>query len=634
MESTFPRLLKQHCENYGDKKVAMRKKEFGVWKQYTWKDCYLNVKYLSLALISLGLEPGDRVAIIGDNDPQWHWTELATQAAGGVALGIFSDAALPEAKYILEHSDAKFIAAKDQEQVDKILAMKEELPNLKKVLYWEDKGLWAYDEPFLTSFGEAMGVGRKYEEAHHGVFESNIERYSEEDIAFLCYTSGTGAQPKGAMLSYRCLLEAMNGWIQVYPKSMTESSDYVSNTPAAWILEQWFGITNPMLTGMMLNFPEAPETVQENLREIGPRIVAYPPRLWENMASMIQARVEDATFLKRFAYYLFRPIGYKVADFHKEAKEPDLFWKAIHKLVDLVIFRPLRDTMGVNGAELGFSGGGVLSPDTFNFFRALGLNLKNAYALTEGGIIGVQRYDDFDLESVGRSLPGIQVRISENGELLAKSKCNFTRYHKDEEGTRKTLENGWLHTGDAGYLTEDGYLVVLDRLSDMVKLAGGDKFSPTYVESRLKFSPYIRDAMVVGGRDRPYVAAIINIDFENVGRWAENHKIAYTTFTDLSQKEEVCDLIRKDLIRVNRFLPEPTRVRTFVHLHKEFDADEAELTRTRKLRRGYMETRYSDLIDALYSDCASVPVDAEVKYRDGRVGKITTSVRINSLDKG
>ncbi|MDY6912481.1 MAG: AMP-binding protein [Chloroflexota bacterium] len=630
MERTFPRLLKQHSENYGRSKVAMRKKEFGVWKQYAWQDCYLNVKYLALGLLSLGLESNDRVAIIGDNDPQWHWTEFATQAIGGVPLGIFSDAAISEAQYILQHSDAKFVAAKDQEQVDKVLGLKDDLPHLEKVLYWEPKGLWSYDDPCLISFKNVIEMGMVYEKAHPGVFESTIDKHNETDTAFLCYTSGTGSQPKGATLSYRSLTTAMNGWIQIYPKTMNATSDYVSNTPAAWILEQWFGIANPMLTGMMLNFPESPETVQENLREIGPRIVAYPPRLWENMASGIQAKLDDSTFLKRLVYRLLSPIGYRAADFRKEARTPDVFWKALHKMADLIIFRPLRDTMGIAGAELGFSGG-TLSPDTFNFFRALGFNLKNVYALTEGGIIGVQRYADFDLESVGRPIVGVQVRIAGSGELLSKSDCNFTHYHKDSEGTRKILENGWLHTGDAGYFTEDGYIVVLDRLPDMAVLASGEKFSPTYVESRLKFSPYIRDAMVVGGRNRQYVTAILNIDFENVGRWAENHKIAYTTFNDLSQKKEVCDLVSKDLMRVNRFISELTRVRRFVNLHKEFDADEAELTRTRKLRRGYMETRYSDLIGAMYSDSESVSIEAEVKYRDGRVGKVTTSVRVNSL---
>jgi long-chain acyl-CoA synthetase len=383
----------------------------------------------------------------------------------------------------------------------------------------------------------------------------------------------------------------------------------------------------------VVNFPEKPETVREDLREIAPQVLLFSSRLWENVASMVQMKISESSALNRFFYNLLLPIGYKVADMRFRKEEPNLFWKALYALADLVMFRPLRDKIGLLKVRAAYTAGAALNPDVLRFFQAIGVNLKQLFGSTEAIIHTLHRDDDIKVETVGPPVPGVKVAISEEGEILVKSDAVFCGYYKNPDATRKALKDGWFHTGDAGYFDDDGHLIYLDRVKDLLELAGGAKFSPQYIEGKLKFSPYIRDTMVVGGKDKAYVTAIVNIDFDNVGEWAEKHHIAYTTFVDLSQKPEVYDLIRKDVERVNSILPPPARVRKFVLLHKEFDPDEAELTRTRKLRRTFMESRYQNIIEAMYGDRDRVMVQAEVKYRDGRTGVVETAVKIYSLDE-
>jgi long-chain acyl-CoA synthetase len=628
---TIPHIIQDNYEKWGHQ-TAMCMKKFGVWQRYDWKDYYQNVKYFSLGLISLGLEPGDVVCIIGDNEPEWFWGEFAAQAAGGIATGIFVDSIPSEVKYIAAHSDAKFAVVNDQEQTDKFLEIKDELPSLKRVIYWDPKGLKNYDDPMLIGFSEVIKLGKEYEKAHPGLFEQNIEKVKEDDVAFIYYTSGTTGLPKGAILSHRALITTAREFIRRYP--LNKNDDLISNFPAAWVGDSFFATIPHLLTGARLNFPEEPETIAEDTREVGPNFVIYGPRQWEGLVSEIQVKMIDAHPLKRFTYNLFLPVGYRIADAKLQGKTPNLFWRALHGIAYWLLFRPLKDRLGLSKVRFAVTGSSVLSLDTFRLIHAIGVELRQNYGSTEAGLISSHSEGEIHFESVGRPALGTEVRITDEGELLVRGDCMFSGYHKDPEKTATALIDGWCHTGDAVNIDKEGHLIFMDRLEHMGELRSGIKYAPQYIEGRLRFSPYIKDAMVIGGRDKEFVSAIINIDFAMVGKWAERHSIPYTTFVDLSQKKEVADLVQKDLVRVNSYLPEPARVRKFVLMHKEFDPDEAELTRTRKLRRDFMEERYKELIDTLYKDGKEITLKAPVTYRDGRKGMVTTSIKVRTVSEG
>ncbi len=625
---TIPQIIRSNYTKWGSQ-IAMSMKMFGIWQRYSWQDYYENVKYFSLGLISLGLERGDVVCIIGDNEPQWFWGEFATQAAGAIATGIFVDSIPSEVKYVAEHSNAKFAIVNDQEQTDKFIEIKDELPSLKKVIYWDPKGLRNYDDPILISFTEVMELGREFEKTHHDLFEQNVEEGNGDDAAFIYYTSGTTGLPKGAVITHRALITTAQGFINRYP--LDDDDDLISNFPAAWVGDSFFATIPHLLTGAKLNFPEEPETIAEDTREVGPNFVIYGPRQWEGLVSEIQVKMVDANPLKRLTYNIFLPVGHKIADIKFQGKTPNLFWRILHGIAYMALFRPLKDRLGLSKVRFAVTGSSVLSLDTFRLIHAIGVELRQCYASTEAGLISSHGRGEIKFESVGRPALGTELRITDEGELLVSSDCMFTGYHKDAEKTAATLINGWCHTGDAVNINEEGHLIFMDRLEHMGELSSGAKYAPQYIEGRLRFSPYIKDAMVIGGKDKEFVSAIINIDFAMVGKWAERNHIPYTTFVDLSQKKEVADLVQKDLVRVNSYLPELARVRRFVLMHKEFDPDEAELTRTRKLRREFMEERYKDLINAMYKNGQEIKVEAPVTYRDGRKGIVTTAIKVRDI---
>jgi len=625
---TIPQIIGSNRARWPSR-TAMSMKNFGIWQRYTWDNYYHRVKYFSLGLISLGFQRGDVACIIGDNEPPWFWGEFAAQAAGGIATGIYVDSIPSEVKYVAEHSDAKFAIVNDQEQTDKFLEIKDELPLLKKVIYWDPKGLRNYDDPILASFDEVVGLGKAYDKEHPGLFEENVAAGNGDDVACIYYTSGTTGLPKGAILTHRALITTAQGFVSRYP--MDETDDLISNFPAAWVGDSFFATIPHLLTGARLNFPEEPETIAEDTREVGPNFVIYGPRQWEGLVSEIQVKIVDTSPIKRFFYNLFLPVGHKIADLQFEGKEPNLFWKFLHLIAYFMLFRPLKDRLGLSKVRFAVTGSSVLSLDTFRLIHAIGVELRQVYASTEAGLISSHSKGEIRFESLGRPALGTSLRITEQGELLVSSDCMFTGYHKDPDKTAVTLIDGWCHTGDAVNINEQGHVIFMDRLEHMGELRTGARYAPQYVEGRLRFSPYIKDAMVIGGRDKDYVSAILNIDFSMVGKWAERNHIPYTTFVDLSQKKEVADLVRLDLERVNGYLPENARVHKFVLLHKEFDPDEAELTRTRKLRREFMEQRYKDMIEAMYGDRDSVDVQAPVTYRDGRKGVVSTSIKVRSL---
>jgi long-chain acyl-CoA synthetase len=632
---TLPKSLAAGYRKYGDRKVAMRQKDLGIWRSYTWQDSYEQVRHLGLGLISLGLERGDKVCIIGDNDPQYFWAQLAIQAGGGAAVGIFTDSAPAEIQYIIHHSDARFVFAKDQEQCDKLLEIRDQIPAVQCVIFWDAKGLWSYEEPWLLSYEEIQSLGRALDIEQPDLFERSVEQGCGEDLAVFCYTSGTTGLPKGAMISHRNLLAGCDLTMQVDPRQDTD--EYMSFLPPAWITENILGLTVHLRTGMVVNFPEAPETVQPNIREVAPQSLLFSARLWENMVAVVQVKLIESTWLNRLLYRVFMPVGFKVAGLRfEERRSAGLPLRLFHTLGEFAIYQPLRDKLGLVDVKSAYSSGAALNPDVIRFFRAIGVNIKQLYGSTEAQVHTLHVGDDVRFETVGIPPPGMGIKIADDGEILVKGPTVVRGYYKDPEATQKGFvidQDGqrWYRTGDAGYIDSAGHLIYLDRVKEMLTLSSGEKYSPQYIEGRLKFSPYIRNVMTVGGEDTPFVTALINVDFDNVGRWAERRGLAYTTFVDLSQKPEVYELIREDVQRVNRALPPAARVRKFVLLHKEFDADEGELTRTRKLRRGYLGERYSDMIAAMYGGDDRVQVQAAVKYRDGREGVIQTQVHVATL---
>lgn len=633
---TLPKSLRDACRIYGEDRTAMRQKDLGIWRSFTWGESYEHVRTLCLGLLDLGLQPGDKACIIGDNDPQYFWAQLAIQAAGGVAVGIFTDSSPDEIGYIVRHADATIVFAKDQEQVDKLLEIKPRVPAVRRVIYWDEKGLWSYDDTWLAAYEDVQAQGRQLGEERPDLFDRSVDASKGEDLAIFCYTSGTTGEPKGAMITHANLIAGCELSVKVDPR--LEADEYLSFLPPAWITENTLGLTMHLRTGMHVNFPEAPETVQENLREITPHVQLFSARLWESLVSLVQVKMTETTFLNRSLYRLFMPVGYRVASLRYEEHKPiSLGWRILHALGEFAVFRPLRDKLGMTRIRSAYSSGAALSPEVIRFFRTIGVNIKQLYGSTEAQTHTLHIGNDVRFETVGVPLPGMKVRIAEDDEILVAGPSVFMGYYKDPEATQAALSvdsqgERWFRTGDAGILDERGHLIYLDRLKEMITLAGGKHYSPQYIEGQLRFSPYIRDAMTVGGEDKPFVSGLINIDYENVGRWAERHGLAYTTFVDLSQRREVYDLIRQDVERVNRNLPEAACVRRFVLLHKEFDPDEAELTRTRKLRRRTLEEHYREILEAMYTGRREVRVSATVRYRDGREGQITTTVHVESME--
>jgi long-chain acyl-CoA synthetase len=622
---TIPKILYENSQKWANE-PAMRNKERGIWREYTWKEVYKQVKYLSLGLTRLGLAKGDKAIVIGDNMPELFWAGFAVQVAGGINIGVFVDSIPQEIKFIVNHSDAKFAIVADQEQTDKLLQIKHEIPQVEKIIYWDAKGLAHYDDPLLMDFGQLKQIGSDYDKECPGTFEENIRKSKGEDICAYYYTSGTGGIPKAAMLTYDAIMASSKAHIEKI--KLRRRDELVSCFPAAWIPDTIFATVPHLITGAKLNFPEEPETLQEDLREVGPHVVAYGPKQWESLSALIEFKISDGVALQRFFYRLFQPSGFKRADFKVLGKKPSLPWKFLFALGDLLVFKRILDKVGLRRVRVAITGSASMSTETFRFWRALGLELRQIYAGTESGLVSGHEDGDVKDETVGRIAEGVDVKISDQGEILVKGPGTFSGYYKDSEKTKEVLEEGWFHTGDAGYVREDGHLVFLDRLSDVKELANGHKYAPQYIEGLLRSSPYIKDTLVIGDQDKRFISTIIDIDFDNVGKWAESHHISYTTFADLSQKKEVAGLIRKDIDRVNEKLESWLRIKKYVLLHKEFDPDEAELTRTRKLRRGFMEKRYLDLINAIYADQEEILIEAEVKYQDGRIGTVKTPIKI------
>jgi len=626
---TIPQLFYRQCKRYGSGKVAMREKEFGIWRPFTWQDYLDNVKYLCLGMVSLGLRRGDKVAMIGDNRPEGIWAEMAAMCAGAIPVWLFQDCMMDEVRYIVDHSDSRFFVGETQEEVDKALSIMPDCPKLEYIVWDDPKGMRRYHQEFLKSIKKTQQLGRELDKKEPKLFERMINEGHGEDICLLFYTSGTTALPKGALLTHYNMLSMGQNLMAVDP--CYDTDDFVSYLPFAWIGEQMMSISCGLQVGYTLNFPEEPETAQQNIREIGPHVMFAAPRLYEGLTRQVQVKYLDSSWIKRKAYEMATKIGYHVADL-KFAKKPiSWYWKALNYFAYVIMQKKLKDHLGMSRLRHAYTGGAAMGPDHFRFFHALSVNLKQIYGQTEiAGISVTHRDGDIKFDTVGTPIPETEVKITEDGEILSKSPSVFQGYYKMEEETKKTLKNGWLHSGDTGFIDDDGHLVVFDRSKDVMILNDSRPFAPQYLESRLKFSPYVQDAWVIGDK-LPYVTAVMCIDYSVVGKWADEHKINYTSYPELSQDPQVYDLIQKQIEEANKGLPEPARIRKFVNLFKAFDADDDELTRTSKLRRGFMEERYKDIVETLYKDSDKVHLDMTISYEDGRIQAIETDLRIQEI---
>ena len=623
---TWPQVLQQRYQRHGNRHLAMRAKHYGIWRPITWEDYYLQVKYLALGLNSLGFKKGDKLLIIGDNAPQWNYAVLAAQADQGLSIGMYPDLTAPEIAAIARKTEARFAIVEDQEQVDKFLQLKNELPGLEKVIYWRYKGLAGYCEPLLAGLRQVLESGHEYEQRHPDTFEEHVASGKAEDMCAVIYTSGATGEPKGAVHTYASTFAGAQYLLDL--DSLREDENIACFLPPVWMLEYVIGIGCHLLSGSVLNFAEEVETQQQDLREIGPDLVYYSARQWESQAGAVQARIQGADALKRLAYRWFINVGNRLADHRRRGERPGLLLRTAGALGNVCLFRPIRDTLGLPATRICYTSGAVLSPDAFRFYHALGIPLKTIYGTTEGGILSGDPAGDIQPGTAGKVAPNVEVGIREDGEIVYRQDAMFRGYYGEPERTAEVLRGGWFSSGDAGTLSEEGRILFIDRKNDLIHLSDGETLAPQFIESRLKYSPFVKDAWVMAEPDGPGVAAVIVIDYTNVGKWAGKKRLAYTTFTDLSQKPAVYELIEQTISAINADLSPGSRVYRFVNLHKEFDPDEGELTRDRKLRRDFLKLRYEDLTTALFSGTGAVTLNVRIQYRDGRTGTMRTTLNI------
>ncbi|HEY7251870.1 MAG TPA: AMP-binding protein [Methylomirabilota bacterium] len=629
--TTLPRLLQRNTRELGNR-PAIREKDRGIWQTWSWRQYHDQVRDLALGLAALGFRRGDRLSVIGDNRPRLYWAQVAAQCLGGVPVPVYQDSIAKELAYVWNHAEVSVIVAEDQEQVDKILALRAELPALRLVIYDDSRGLSTYQHEWLKSYQDVQEIGRKFAAEHPGFFEAEIDRGRAEDVAIICYTSGTTGNPKGVMITHANAVGVAESFRQ--ESRLTPEDTSLAYLPMAWAGDSVYTLFASLVVGFCANCPESPETVQRDLRELGPSTLLAPPRIWENMLTAVQVRAADATPLKRRTFDYFRSAAERAEILRTEGKPVPVGLRIATALGEFFVYRPVRDQLGLRQTKWVLTGGAPLGPDTFRFFRSIGVNLKQVYGSTETtGLVSLQPDREANPTTAGRPVPGVEIKIGDRGEVLVKGCAVFKGYFRNDEATREVLEpDGWFHTGDAGFIDPQGHLVIIDRAKDVGALAGGAPFAPQFIENKLKFSPYIREA-VAFGHDKPFVAAMVAIDPNTVGNWAERRGIAYTSYMDLSQKPEVRELVREEIRRANGTLPEDTRIRRFLLLTKDLEADDAEITRTRKVRRRYVADKYASAIDALYGGASEAELSTSITYEDGRQAMIQSRVRIEDVDE-
>ncbi len=628
---TFPKLLLDHAARRGDR-PANREKDYGIWQSWSWADVARDVGDLACGLAAMGFRRGDKLAIIGDNRPRLYWAMTAAQALGGVPVPLYQDAVADEMAFVLNHAEARFAIAEDQEQVDKLLAVKERVPGLEAVVYGDPRGLRHYAQPFLFSYAAVQEKGREFAGLEPQFLAGEIARGKGSDTAIIVYTSGTTGQPKGVVLSFdNVILTARNAAAR---EGLRETDEVLAYLPMAWVGDHVFSFAQSYCAGFCVSCPESGATVMADLRELGPTYFFAPPRIYENILTQVMIRMEDAGWLKRRLFHAFMRLAKRVGARILDGTTVGLIDRALYALGHLLVYGPLKNTLGFSRTRLAYTAGEAIGPDIFTFYRSLGINVKQLYGMTECSVfLCIQPDGEVRPDTVGTPATGVELKIDESGEVLYRSPGVFQGYFKNPEATAAAKRpDGWVHSGDAGFFAEGGHLKIIDRAKDVGRLEDGTLFAPKYIENKLKFFPYIREAVAFGDR-RAFAAALINIDLAAVGNWAERRGIAYASYQELAANEAVAELVRGCVEQVNRDLAaEPTlagsQLKRFLLLHKELDADDGELTRTRKVRRGFIAERYRTLVDALYSTAPSVKVETEMTFEDGRKGVLKAELRI------
>ena len=620
---TFPKLLRLNAQEYGQE-IALREKRFGLWHLFTWTEYQTRVHDFALGMVALGLGRGDVVGIIGDNRPDWIAAEIATHVFGGMSLGLYRDVLDEEAAYLLSYGETKLIFAEDEEQVDKLLNLADRVPNLKHIVYSDPRGMRKYDDPRLLEAETLVAMGRDRALREPGLYNLFVDATKGEDVAILCTTSGTTANPKLAMLAAGRVLKHCATYLAFDPKGPAD--EYVSVLPLPWIMEQVYALGKGLLCRMKINFVEEPDTMMNDFREIAPTFVLFAPRVWESIAADVRATMMDSSLLKQ-----------KLFDFGMKAGLTALAKGKRSLLADQILFRALRDRLGFTRLRSAATGGAALGPDTFKFFQSMGVPLRTLYGQTELlGAYTLHPFGKVDPDTTGVPMASdIEIQIQNPdvhgvGEIVVRHPNMYLGYYKNPEASAADMEEGWMHSGDAGYFNDNKQLVVIDRIKDLAETSRGERFSPQYLENKLKFSPYIAETVVLGG-GRDSLAAMICIRYSIISKWAEKNRIAFTTYTDLSSRPEVYELVRKEVEIVNASLPPAQRISRFLLLYKELDADDGELTRTRKVRRNVINEKYAGIIDAIYGGKRDIPVDTVIRFQDGTIQRIRTTLRVVDL---
>jgi long-chain acyl-CoA synthetase len=632
LRETFPRLLLEQAKVRPDR-PAIREKDLGIWQTWTWAQALDEVRSLACGLAAQGFRRGDRLAVVGDNRPRLYWAMMAAQALGGVPVPLYQDAVAAELAFVLQDADIGFAVAEDQEQVDKLLENVPQCPKLRHITFDDPRGLRHYAQGQLTSLDALQALGRDFAERNPEFFAAEIDKGGPGDIAVILYTSGTTGHPKGVAQTHAALIQTAR--VLVAFDGFTDKDEVICYLPMAWVGDFLYSYAQSLVAGFCLNCPESPETVMTDLREIGPTYYFGPPRVYENILTQVMIRIEDAGWVKRRMFHVFMGLAKRVGMSILERKSGvSLTDRLLYRLGELLVYGPLKNVLGLSRIRVAYTGGEAIGPDLFDFYRSIGVNLKQLYGMTETCVtVSMHASGEVKLETVGRPMPGVEVRIADSGEVLVRSPGVMHEYHKQPDATREAIDaEGFFHTGDAGFFDAEGHLKIIDRAKDVGRLAGGALFAPKYLENKLKFFPYIKEAVCFGdGREE--VCAVINIDMAAVGNWAERRNIAYSGYADLASQPAVCELVRECVEKVNRDLAADatlggSQIRRFLILHKELDADDGELTRTRKVRRRHIAEKYASLVDALYSGKETCFVQTQMRFEDGRIGTVSADLRI------
>lgn len=635
MRTTFPRLLLEHAAKRPNA-PAMREKEYGIWQTTTWQGMADLVKYLAGGLHQLGLQRGEHLIVIGANRPRLYATMLAAQSLGAIPVPLYQDAVAAECVFPINNAEVRFAVVEDQEQVDKMLEIREQCPQLAHILFDDPRGLRNYDEPGLAGLLEVMAAGKVFAEEHPDFFQEEIDKAQPDDVAAMFFTSGTTGNPKGVVHTHFTLLNRAHVGAQF--DKLNENEEVLAYLPPAWIGQNIFSYAQWLACGYVVNCPESSSTVMIDLKEIGPTYYFAPPRVFEGLLTSVMIRMEDAGTIKRKMFHAFMDVARKVGPDLMDGKTVGLGDRLLYALGNLCVYGPLRNTLGFSRVRVAYTAGEAIGPDLFSFYRSIGINLKQLYGSTETAVfVCLQPDHEAKADTVGVPCDGVEIKLADNGEILVKSPGLLKAYYKNEKATREVLtDDGWYHTSDAGFIDASGHLKIIDRVKDVGRIKGGANdgamFAPKYVENKLKFFSHIKEVVAFGdGREK--VCVMINIDFDAVGNWAERRNLPYAGYTDLAQKPEVYQLIRECVEKVNTDLSRDallagSQVSRFLILHKELDADDGELTRTNKVRRGFIGDKYGVLVDALYEGKAEQFIETQVKFEDGRTGKVSATLKL------